>query len=408
MRKLYGLVALAGIALATACTDSSGPSGGTPQFSRQISFPDLQTKLQGLPANGAARAEIELPPTGLVAREVNVEDHQQVDDRETVRGRISALTVDAGGASGTLTLAPGFTVTFTSSTVFEAGDDMSLTLQQFVDRVQGALGQSPAVNLGVRAERSPLNPLALGPANAFPARKLELKPDLEHPKLKINVTQANLVSAGDGDCTMAALGVTPVGCLKVLGVTVGITNETELRAMKPGVLKAEFEGLVDCAKPIDASSFFLKSGAQVLVDEHTRVEGEGERGDDEHLTLAGVQTACGATPAPKIEAEGEGVLVSGNGEAPVIRATEVNFEREEDEAIEVEFTGMIDAIGSDNITVSGRVVRVDAATRIERDGDGDGDDNVALSDLHQGETVEVKAVVDATGALLAREIKVRS
>jgi hypothetical protein len=41
MRKLYGLVALAGIALATACTDSSGPSSGTPQFSRQITFPDL-------------------------------------------------------------------------------------------------------------------------------------------------------------------------------------------------------------------------------------------------------------------------------------------------------------------------------------------------------------------------------
>src|SRR3989442_3734309 len=118
MRKLYGLVALAGIALA-ACTDSSGPSGGTPQFSRQISFPDLQTKLQGLPANGAARAEIELPPTGLVARVVNVEDHEEVDDHETVRGQISALTVDAGGGNGTLTLAPGFQLTFTSSNALD-------------------------------------------------------------------------------------------------------------------------------------------------------------------------------------------------------------------------------------------------------------------------------------------------
>src|SRR2546425_12277343 len=133
MRKLYGLVALAGIALATACTDSSGPSGGTPQFSRQISFPDLQTKLQGLPANGAARAEIELPPTGFVAREVNVEDHEEVDDHETVRGEITALTV--AGDHGTLTLAPGFQVTFTSTTMFETGDDMSLTFQHFVDRV---------------------------------------------------------------------------------------------------------------------------------------------------------------------------------------------------------------------------------------------------------------------------------
>ena len=403
MRTFYGLVALAGIALATACTDSSGPSGGTPQFSRQISFPDLQTKLQGLPASGAARAEIELPPTGFVAREVNVEDHEEVDDHERVRGEITALTV--AGDNGTLTLAPGFQVTFTSTTMFETSDDTSLTLQQFVDRVQAALAQTPAVNLGVRAERAAMNPLALGPSDAFPASKLELKPDVEHPKLKINVNQANLVTAGDGDCTMAALGVTPLGCLKVLGVTVGIANETELKAMNPGIVKVEFEDLVDCAKPIDASSFFLKSGAQVMVDEHTQIESEDDH-DDEHLSLAGVQTACAATPAPEIEAEGEGVLVSGSGESPVIRATEVKFEREEDAEIEAEFTGMIEAIGTDNITVSGRVVMIDANTEIEREGSGES--HITFADLHTGDTVEVKAIVDASGKLLAREIKVRS
>ena len=403
MRKLYGLVALAGMALATACTDSSGPGSGTPQFSRQITFPDLQTKLQALPATGAARAEIELPPTGFVAREVNVEDHEEVDDRETVRGEITALTVS--GDNGTLTLAPGFQVTFTASTMFETGDDMTLTLQQFVDRVQAALGQTPAVNLGVRAERAAMNPLALGPSDAFPASKLELKPDVEHPKLKINVTQANLVAAGDGDCTMAKLGVTPDGCLKVLGVTVGIANETELKAMNPGIVKVEFEGLVDCAKTIDAASFFLKSGAQVMVDEHTQIESEGDH-DDEHLSLADVQTACAATPVPNIDAEGEGVLVSASGASPVIRATEVKFEREEDEEIEAEFTGTIDAIGSDNITVSGRVVMIDANTEIEREGSGES--HISLADLHTGDTVEVKAIVDASGSLLAREIKVRS
>ncbi len=344
MRKFYGLLALAGIGLA-ACTDSSGPSVG-PQFSRQITFPDLQNKLQSLPSTGAARAEIELPATGFVAREVNVEDREEVDERETVRGRITALTLDAGGTGGTLTLAPGFQVTFTSSGMFETGDDMSLTFQQFVDRVQAALGQTPPVNLGVRAVRSaPLNPLALGAGDAFPAGKLELKPDVERPKLKINVTQANLVAGGDGDCTMAKLGVTPEGCLKVLGVTVGIASETELKAMNPGVVKVEFEGIVDCAKPIDASSFFLKDGAQVLVDDHTEVEAEGE--DEEHLTLAEVKTACAATPAPEIESEGEGVLTSSSGQPPVIRATEVKFEQEEQEQIDAEFEGTIEAIGTD-------------------------------------------------------------
>jgi len=141
MRNFYGLLALAGIAL-TACSDSSGPSAGA-QFSRQITFPDLRNKLQSLPATGAARAEIELPATGFVAREVNVEDREEVDERETVRGRITALTVDAAGGKGTLTLAPGFQVTFTSSGMFATGDDMNLTFQQFVDRVQAALGLTP-------------------------------------------------------------------------------------------------------------------------------------------------------------------------------------------------------------------------------------------------------------------------
>src|SRR5439155_27156452 len=178
MRNLYVLLAFAGVGLA-ACSDGSGPSANSPQFSRQITFPDLQNTLQGLPATGAARAEIELPPTGFVAREVNVEDREEVDDHETVRGEITALTV--AGDNGTLTLAPGFRVTFTSGTMFETGDDMSLTFQQFVARVQAALGQTPAVNLGVRAERATMSPLALGPADAFPASKLKLKPDVEHP-----------------------------------------------------------------------------------------------------------------------------------------------------------------------------------------------------------------------------------
>jgi hypothetical protein len=127
--------------------------------------------------------------------------------------------------------------------------------------------------------------------------------------------------------------------VKVLGVTVGIASETELHAMNPGVVKAEFEGVVDCAKAIDATldldgSFFLKDGAQVLVDAHTEFEGE-------HMTLADVMTACAATPAPEIQAEGEGVLTSATGEPPVIRATEVKFEQEEDEDVEADAHGAL-------------------------------------------------------------------
>jgi len=40
--------------------------------------------------------------------------------------------------------------------------------------------------------------------------------------------------------------------------------------------------------------------------------------------------------------------------------------------------------------------------------EGSSESHITLADLHTGQTVEVKAIVDASGALLAREIKVRS
>lgn len=406
MRLFYGLLTLAGLTLAAACSDSSGPSG-TPQFSRQITFPDLKTTLQGLPATGAARAEIALPATGFVARRVGLEDPEEMHDPERVRGSIAAITVDASGNKGSLTIEPGFQVSFTMTTVFRAADDTAnLTLQQFADRVKAALAMSPQVFLGVVARRAPMSPLALGPADSFPADKLTLKHDVDEPRLKLNVTQVNLVDAGSGDCTMAKLGVPPVGCLKVLGVTVGIGPETKLQEMNPGVVKAEFEGVVDCAKPVHAAldpdgSFFLKGGAEVLVDAHTDVDGVAE-GSGEHLTLAQVATSCGAAQPPEINAEGEGVLVSANGAPPMIRAMEVRFEQEELAQIDVEFSGTIDVIALPNITVSGRTVMVDANTQIER-----ADVKIAAADLKVGDVVEVRAVLDSSGALLAREIKVR-
>ena len=109
----------------------------------------------------------------------------------------------AGG--GTLTLAPGFGVTFSGSTKFEAAG-VELTMQQFVDRVQGALGQAPPVLLPVEAKRTPVNPLALGPDDPLPAVKLELKSVPRLPQVELNVTQDNLVSAGSPGCDAALLG----------------------------------------------------------------------------------------------------------------------------------------------------------------------------------------------------------
>jgi uncharacterized protein DUF5666 len=411
MQQRYGLLILAGLALTTACSDSNGPhSTGSTAFSRQISFPNLKSTLQGIPTSGAARVALELPATGFVARGVNVENGEQVNDPERVRSRITALALNSAGDTGTLTLEPGFKVTFTQSSKFEVGDSDG-TFQQFVDTVKAALAMSPQVLLGVRAERSPMNPLALGPSDAFPAAKLVLR-GIEggHPKVRINVTQANLVDAGSGVCTMAQLGVTPDGCLEVLGVTIGIAPGTDIDENNPGVIKAEFEGVVDCAQPIDSTldpdgSFFLKGGPQVLVNQDALGDGDaGDRGDDEaRLTLGQVAKACAATPAPEIRTEGEGVLMSTS--PATIRATQVKFEQENVESVEVELQGAIDTIDATakTIKIGDHTIDVGDNTQIEHDGT-----KLTLADLKVGDMVEVRGTLQSDGSILASEIRVGS
>ncbi len=349
MSKLYPRLAMiAGALLGAACRDGSGP--GTPaQFSRQITFPDLKNVLLGLPPSGAARAEIELPASGLVAREAKLEDAQEVNEQEEVKSRITDLVLNAAGDQGTLTLEPGFQVAFTTATKFE-----DLTFQQFVDRVQAALGQNPKVLLPVEAKRVPANPLALGPGDAFPAAELELKDDVDRPKLEINITKDNLVDVGQGDCS-AMLSATLKGCFQVLGATVGIDGATELNAMLPGVVEVKFEGTLDCktlsVTDAHTGSFSLTGGSVIQVDQNTRIEAESGEEEEKLADLNGVKAACDANRV--IEVEGEGVQVSDNPRT--IRAAEVEFKTEEQEEQPqgaVEFKGEVSAVDLDHRTVT--------------------------------------------------------
>jgi hypothetical protein len=400
MRRLFVLSAFAGLALTAACSDVTHP-GSSPQFSRQITFNDFQNLLGQLPAGAAARVKVELPASGVTAREVKVKDPAEVNEEEQVEGRITALMVNATGDQGTLTLAPGFTVSFTTGTRFEAGA-VDLTFQEFVERVNTALAQTPQVFLAVQAERDPVNPPVLGPADAFPAAKLELQNAVGGPELRINIAGANLVALGSADC-QASLSATLRGCVKVLGLTVGIDATTELEAMLPGMVEVKFEGILDCnslsvtSAHEGAFSLVGQAGTTIQVDQNTQLEQES--GDDEKLAdLTAVQTAC--TNNQTVRVEGEGVQTA----AGTVRATEVEFQVEEAAAVvEVEFTGMIEAITPPTLTVAGRVVVTDAATQIERDGM-----HLALTDLHVGDTVEVKGTLQSDGSVLAREIRPRS
>jgi hypothetical protein len=353
MRKALPLLALAGTVLISACSETTG-SSGTPQFSRQITFPDLKNTLQGLPVNGAARVRIELPSTGLIARQVKVQDPQDVNSPERVESRITGLVLSAAGDQGTLTLEPGFPVSFTQDTKF-AADEATLTFQQFLDRVDAALASNPKVLLAVEADRLPANPLVVGPGDPFPATQLVLKDEVGGPELHINITSANLIEAGAADCSVAQLGAPPLGCLRLLGLTVGLDNTTELEAMLPDVVEARFEGIVDCTTLIVTGAH---TGSFSLVNEIGTIEiltttrVEFESGDDEKLAdLAAVQTACEANPPQTVRAEGEGVPGMTAG---TIEATEAEFEVEEQEDAQeaVEFKGLVSVVDLDHRTVT--------------------------------------------------------
>ncbi len=352
MRRLSVLAALAGLILGTACSDLTHPSS-PPQFSKQIAFTDLQNTIGQLPANGAARVKIELPASGVIAREIKVKDAAEVNETERVEGRITELVVNTAGNMGTLTLAPGFHVTFTMDSKFEAGG-VELTFQQFVDRVKAALAQTPKVLLPVEAKRAPTSPLVLGPSDPFPAAKLELPGAVGGPEIQINVTSANVVAAGAGDC-QAALSSTLKGCLKVLGLTIGIDATTELEAMLPGVVETRFEGVVDCptlnvTSAHEGSFALVGQPTTIHISATTRIEFEA--GEPERLAdLNAVKAGCSATPPQRVRAEGDGVPGMTAG---TLQATEVEFEVEEQEAAvqQIEFTGQVSAVDLDHRTVT--------------------------------------------------------
>jgi len=330
MRRALPLLALASAVLTAACSDTTG-SRGTPQFSRQITFPDFKNTLLGLPVNGAARVKVELSPHGLIAREVKVQDPLDVTSHERVESRVTDVMLSTGGEQGILTLEPGFQVSFTQNTKFAAGE-VALTLQQFVDQVNAALATNPRVFLPVEAERSPASPLVLGPGDPFPAAQLDLEDEVRGPELHININSANLVEPGVGDCTVATLGASPLGCLRLLGVTIGVDHTTEFEAVLLGVVETRFEGVVDCNTLSVTSAHegsFSLVGQTTMIEIVAATKLELESGDDEQLAdLAAVQAACAASPPQMVHVDGEGIPGMTAG---TIEATEAEFEVEEQE-----------------------------------------------------------------------------
>jgi hypothetical protein len=66
-----------------------------------------------------------------------------------------------------------------------------------------------------------------------------------------------------------------------------------------------------------------------------------------------------------------------------------------------EFTGTVDAVGGSSLVVSGTTVFTNGMTEIKR-----GNSDIALAEVHVGDTVKVQGERNGDGTVLAREIKV--
>ncbi|MGH7700754.1 MAG: hypothetical protein ACREMJ_09600 [Gemmatimonadales bacterium] len=316
LTKIVPILTVAGGAVAAACGDGTGPAAA-PQFSRQITFPEFGTRL----TQGPARLEIELLPTGLVAREIEIKDPSELNDEEEIESRVTAITV--AGDEGTLTLAlGGLAVRFTAATEFEA-DDADLTFAEFVARVEAALaaGREPAME----AERLPPAEPQAPDDPSFVAREVKLDDDdEEEAELELNVD-------GDNVAECATLTDAPAGCtgaVRVLGLGVAIVEGvTELEAEAEDLQgEVEFEGLVQSVDAA-AGSVTLEDGTVIRIVAGTELESES--GDADQLgSLADVAAAVALGAV--VEADGEGVVESTDPRTLV--AIEIEFEVEDDEA----------------------------------------------------------------------------
>ncbi len=300
---------------------STGPRSTLPAFSSTISLPDFQSQL----VSGPARAEVRLIPGTLTARRVEIEGTDRMSQPEEIRSAVTA--VSAGTDQGTLTLElGGLQIGFDASTRFRPddgdGDHSDMALADFVARVQAELaaGRQPTV----KARRTPpAQPQAPDDAT-FLASELKLDEGNNHPLIRLNITDANLVTNATPP---------PDAWLTLLGVSVELRvsdGTTKLRVENPELEGVqEFDGIVQSVDQT-AQTVTLQDGTIIRIVTGTEIEAR-EGGHDDHLTsLAAVQAALAL--GQTVKAEGEGLVES---TSPLtIDAVLIEFETEEQEVPE--------------------------------------------------------------------------
>ena len=162
------------------------------QFSQSISLSQAEISL-----SGATRVNVEVAPDSLVARRVEIQDADDLNNPEVIHAAVTALGIGSDGVD-TLTLAlGGIQVTFNASTNFHGldaqdNDSTATAMATFVSRVQAALaaGHQPGVEAARPAPATPQSPTDA----TFLAAELLLDDAGTVPFVSMNVTSANLLS----------------------------------------------------------------------------------------------------------------------------------------------------------------------------------------------------------------------
>src|SRR5574341_2283553 len=324
--------ATAALLAASAC-DPVGPATlGAPAFSRTVGLNQFQQQLD----SGPARVRIVLEDTGLVARKVRITRPDQRDRPERIESRITGISTGGADSSVTLELG-GLTVGFNGSTRFRADDEDGFDEQEmddaaglqrdggegehhgisaadFVAKVQAALdsGRHPAVEARRPAPSTPQAP----DDPKFVASELRLGEEADHPRIDLNVANANLLINGSPP---------PDAWIQVLNLKIEIRSSDGTTRLEASTEDAEgemeFRGLVKSVNPGDNTAV-LDDGTVLHLVAGTELEDADEDEAEAGLrSLADVQAALNA--GKSVLANGEGLLTAANPRT--FEVTEIRF-----------------------------------------------------------------------------------
>jgi hypothetical protein len=245
-RAILGAAGLMATTILTGCaSDAIGP-GTQPGSTTPLSVSAFDVRL----SSGPTRIELQLQAgSPLVAREVEVEPD---DAEERLVAKVTAIDATAG----TVTLdLDGLVVHYGIGTRFRTPSNSHVSQSDWVAAIETALGANQTPQIEAR-RANPATPQAPDDPS-FTANDLRLSDQNENRQIEIYV---------DGD----NFTTTPTPVLTVLGLSIGIAEDTDLHerhddgSPNPPSGTVEFEDTV-VSVDVVAGSMTLKNGTVVTV-----------------------------------------------------------------------------------------------------------------------------------------------